>query len=399
MDHANQGVINLMENSAFSNKSTGSRVTRNCSRCRNHGLKNSQKGHKKNCMFRDCLCEFCKLFSARRSTTSRRIRLRTPVLDKDSTSPSIDGPFFGLGPQSVKNLKGSYDSNSGDLSVSNHGSNETQDGNNDVTRITFSTKPVSSNQSPSATKSSWPLWQNGTNSNVSWDASSSTSKKGRTEKTCSLCRNHNIVNPYKNHKRYCRFLYCMCPSCCETRKERKRMATQTAVNRARAQDEQFGKPRMSPQQVNHVPTVSQPAWSVEGNYGGDGINNLIGTPTLRKVPVDPMMPPLNDSIQLEPSCDVKVVLARTMTLLQQFQNPWDILTLMYVTVKYAGANLSEAVRRIHEVEQWILDVYSMLKRYIKEYILFVLYKIYTIYTSLKLISNLIRTWNVTFLTF
>lgn len=184
------------------------------------------------------------------------------------------------------------------------------------------------------------------------------------------------------------------------------MATQTAVNRARIQDEEqikkFGKlvkPIIPPQQVNHVPTISQPVWSVEGNYGGDGINNLISTPTPRKVPVDPMMPPLIDLIHSEPSVDVDIILARSMTLLQQFQNPWDILTLLYVTVKYAGANLYEAIRRIHEVEQWILEIYSILERYIKEYILFVLYKIHTIYTSLKLSQNLIRTWNVIFLTF
>lgn len=387
MDHANQAETDLMENNAFSNRSTGSRITRNCSRCRNHGLKVSQKGHKKDCMYRNCVCVFCKLFSARRSTKSRRIRLKTPTLDKDSTSLSIDWSFVGSCPQSVKNLKGSYDSSS-DLSVSNHESNETQDGNNDVTRITSSTKPVSSKQSPSATKS-LPQWQNGTDSNVSSDASSSTSNNGnilRTVKTCSLCRNHNIVNIYKGHKRYCQYLYCFCPPCCETRKDRKRMAAQTAVNRARIQDEaqiekfyKLMKPKIPPQQVNHVPTISQPAWSVEGNYGGDGINNLVNTPTPRKVPIDPMNPFLIDSIQSEPGVDVEIILARSMTLLQQFQNPWDILTLLYVTVKYAGANLYEAIRRIHEVEQWIMEIYSILERYIKEYILFVLYKIHTIY--------------------
>ncbi|XP_014614345.1 PREDICTED: uncharacterized protein LOC106792437 [Polistes canadensis] len=389
MDHANQAETDLMKNNAFSNKSTGSRITRNCSRCRNHGLKVSQKGHKKDCMYRNCVCVFCKLFSPRRSTKSRRIRLKTPTLDKDSTSLSIDWwSFVGSWPQSAKNLKGSYDSSSSDLSVSNHESNETQDGNNDVTRITSSTKPVSSKKLPSATKS-LPQWQNGTDSNVSSDASSSTSNNGnilRTAKTCSLCRNHNIVNIYKGHKRYCQYLYCFCPPCCKTRKNRKIMAAQTAVNRARIQDEaqieklyKLMKPKIPPQQVNHVPTISQPAWSVEGNYGGDGINNLVNTPTLRKVPIDPMNPFLIDSIQSEPGVDVEIILARSMTLLQQFQNPWDILTLLYVTVKYAGANLYEAIRRIHEVEQWILEIYSMLERYIKEYILFVLYKIHTIY--------------------
>lgn len=144
------------------------------------------------------------------------------------------------------------------------------------------------------------------------------------------------------------------------------MAAQTAVNRARIQDEaqiekfyKLMKPKIPPQQVNHVPTISQPAWSVEGNYGGDGINNLVNTPTPRKVPIDPMNPFLIDSIQSEPGVDVEIILARSMTLLQQFQNPWDILTLLYVTVKYAGANLYEAIRRIHEanndIKSWELN--------------------------------------------
>ncbi|KAI4493790.1 hypothetical protein M0804_001966 [Polistes exclamans] len=61
----------------------------------------------------------------------------------------------------------------------------------------------------------------------------------------------------------------------------------------------------------------------------------------------------------EESVDVEIILARSMTLLQQFQNPWDILTLLYVTVKYAGANLYEAIRRIHEanndIKSWELN--------------------------------------------
>lgn len=336
------------------NKSTGSPITRNCSRCRIHGLEISQKGHKLDCMHRNCDCELCKLFSARRRSTPKRIRLKTLTKKKDS-SLSIEGSQF------VRYLKGSYDSNSSDLSVSNHGTNETQNGNNYVTRITSSKQPESSNQSPSATKS-WPQWQNGSVSKVScnlWNAYSSTTNNGnkniRSIKTCTLCRNHNIVNIYKGHKRYCDFRTCMCTLCCETRRDRMITAKQVAFNRAFKETKEHienlyehSNPILIPQQINHIPTVPQPVWSVEGYYGSDGINSLLSTPTPSEVPVLPMMPPLIDSLQLEPRDEVEFMLTRSMTLLQRFQTPLNFLTLLYVIVKNAGADLDEAAGRITE---------------------------------------------------
>ncbi|XP_015190632.1 PREDICTED: uncharacterized protein LOC107074092 [Polistes dominula] len=372
MDHANQAITNLMENNVSPNRTTNSQVMRKCSRCQNHGLIVPQKGHKSVCIYRNCPCKRCKLFSNRQSTKSRRNRVRTLTQEKDSTSLSVDMSFLGSGPQSVKNLNGNYDSNSGDLSVSNHENNETQDGNNDVTRISPSMNSVSSNQLLSATKS-WLQWRNWTDSNVFLNASSdsnTSSTNWRTVQRCTLCRNHGVVSSVKDHKRFCYFRTCQCKSCYNTRKKRKESAKNTADKRAAAQDKKYMdnirelvKTTMPPQQINYIPPVSQPPWSVEGNYVGDGINHLISTPTPRKVPVDRIIPPLIDSIQSEPSFNVEIILARSMTLLQQFQNPWDILTLIYVTVKYAGANVYEAVKRIYEAKKEIesLEIFNMVK--------------------------------------
>ncbi|KAL2735431.1 protein doublesex-like isoform X4 [Vespula squamosa] len=44
----------------------------------------------------------------------------------------------------------------------------------------------------------------------------------------------------------------------------------------------------------------------------------------------------------------EIILAYSMNLLQQFRYPSDMLTLMFSTVKNAGANLDETLRRIQE---------------------------------------------------
>ncbi|KAL2730536.1 doublesex- and mab-3-related transcription factor dmd-3-like isoform X3 [Vespula maculifrons] len=340
MDHVDQSVTARMENNASSNMSVGSRITRNCSRCRNHGQKIAQKGHGKDCKYRDCVCERCKLFSDRRSMMARNTELRrTMTQDEDSTSLSIDGSSLGSGPQSVKNLEGSYDSSSGDSPISNHGSNEMQDGNSDVAGIASSKKAPSSNRSPATT--SWPQWQAGADSNASWDASS-TSNSGtnsRTKPTCTRCRNHDVTSILKGHKRYCDFIYCHCVKCRNTLKRQKQMAKQTALKRALIQDEEqirkYGKlvmPAMPPAVENkHIPTVPRPAWSVEGSYGG--INGVLNTPTPRKLPVvDTHLPPSIYQIQPQPSKSTLLSLCYfamlTKSLRQNAQNPSIFVTTL-----------------------------------------------------------------------
>lgn len=93
MDHVDQSVIARTENNASSNMSVGSRITRNCSRCRNHGQKIAQKGHGRDCKYRDCVCERCKLFSDRRSMMSRHNELRR-TMTQDEVRKYLLSIFF-----------------------------------------------------------------------------------------------------------------------------------------------------------------------------------------------------------------------------------------------------------------------------------------------------------------
>lgn len=52
----------------------------------------------------------------------------------------------------------------------------------------------------------------------------------------------------------------------------------------------------------------------------------------------------------------EIILAYSMNLLQRFRHPSDMLTLMFSTVKNAGANLEETLRRIEEGEIYDLSI-------------------------------------------
>lgn len=53
----------------------GIRNSQNCARCRNHGVKNILRGHKKHCAFKNCNCDKCLATKDRQSFIAKEIAM------------------------------------------------------------------------------------------------------------------------------------------------------------------------------------------------------------------------------------------------------------------------------------------------------------------------------------
>lgn len=92
-----------------------------------------------------------------------------------------------------------------------------------------------------------------------------TNKKKRTA-TCSLCKNHNLIELYtEGHKTNCPGQYCMCSKCDQKRKHQKQTAAETRKSRAK-KNERLIQERQR-QKENSLVSSSLFFCSIRFNYG------------------------------------------------------------------------------------------------------------------------------------
>ncbi|KAK9309997.1 hypothetical protein QLX08_000484 [Tetragonisca angustula] len=212
------------------------------------------------------------------------------------------------------------------------------------------------------------------------DASSSTNDtpKPRAPRNCQRCRNHRLKITVKSHKRYCKYRFCECDRCKVTADKQRVTAMQAKLRRQLAQDEvkvRVADEKMKKTKVcrsyetvdplpfgveNERVSSIPPARSIEGSYdsssgdspasshGSNGIHTgfggIISIPPSRKLPS--LQPHIGHLPQPLTSESVELLLEHSTKLVELFQYPWEAILLMYINLKYAGANPEEVVRRM-----------------------------------------------------
>lgn len=160
---------------------SGMRSSQNCARCSNHGLVVPLKGHKRECLFRDCTCSKCQATRDRQKYIAEEIanhRREDRTVSFDETESIVDSPAAA------------------------------------------------------------PIYEEISDDNLSQSIADSltppqTHAETRKEQHCSRCRNHGILQMLKGHKVFCPFRICRCRKCEVTTRRREVMARHVRDTRDR----------------------------------------------------------------------------------------------------------------------------------------------------------------------
>lgn len=147
------------------------RSSQSCSRCRNHGKANYLKGHKKDCLYRNCNCEKCLVTKDRQRFIAKEIANHRREVKSSENSSSYQH---------------SNPDTSNHVQIYNSMYEEISDDNS--AEISSATQRTS---------------------------------EMRKEQSCARCRNHGILQLLKGHKKLaCPFSECECAKCVVTSRRR-----------------------------------------------------------------------------------------------------------------------------------------------------------------------------------
>ena len=148
-----------------------------CARCRNHGIRNILKGHKKSCSYKQCGCDKCLVTRDRQNFIAKEIAMHR--YEVKSKSDSDDYLNRGLKLNLVRSRS--------------------------TEKVSRSMEAWSSKRSLKYNKNSGEI---------------------RRDQMCSRCRNHGIIQLLRGHKSACIYVDCTCEKCEITKKRREIMAKQ-----------------------------------------------------------------------------------------------------------------------------------------------------------------------------
>lgn len=147
-----------------------------CARCRNHGIRNMLKGHKKTCAYKQCDCEKCLVTRDRQNFIAREIAMhRYEIKNK-----------FGFEDYSQQGLK--------------------------LNLVRSRSEDDSVKLSTAISRRVLKRHRN--------------SGEIRRDQMCSRCRNHGVIQLLRGHKNTCSYIDCVCAKCEITKRRREIMAKQ-----------------------------------------------------------------------------------------------------------------------------------------------------------------------------
>ncbi|XP_046681778.1 uncharacterized protein LOC124368578 [Homalodisca vitripennis] len=163
-------------------------------------------------------------------------------------------------------------------------------------------------------------------------------QSSRSSPNCARCRNHDILQTLKGHKRYCKFINCTCPKCQLTVERRKVMAYSTAIRRAENQDRDRLK--------KGLPTTSQGLSTRGGCMIEKEIPKLLADSSHFKDPSTTLCQNLSSN----PCENSKYVWNSILLLLDMCRLPLNTSPLLYIVLTKLNSDPKEVYRYFLEAE-------------------------------------------------